>query len=392
MKYDFDEVIDRVHDEHSFSIKWGARFARNTFGVGEMPKDVICLQISDMDYRSAPEIGEDLKKLADSCLFGYSMMNARYYDAVRLWFRERFSWDFAAEDIICTPGTHSAVARCVTKLTAPGDGVMFLTPCYNYHSDVESHGRAYVCVDMLMKDNYYTVDYEALEKACAQEKNTMLLLCNPHNPVGRVFTPAELSRIAEICRKNNVVLVSDEVHCDIVRKDVDYQPVMKVVGPRGVVACTSVSKTFNLAGLNVSNMIISDPELKKRYGYFFNWSSPFGIQGVISAYTKGGPWVEALNEYIDGALTQVIGFFREKMPRVKVRMPEASYILWLDFSAYGLTYEQLEQRFVGQKLLVSYGNEFDVHDGRQWIRLCLPSAKSVLAEACERMYKAFGDK
>lgn len=392
MKYNFDEVIDRVRDEHSFSIKWGARFAQNTFGTKEMPKDVICLQISDMDYRSAPEIAEDLKKLAESGLFGYSMMNSRYYDAVRLWFRERFAWDFAAEDIICTPGTHAAVARCVTKLTAPGDGVMFLTPCYNYHGDVESHGRSYVCVDMLMKDNYYTVDYAALEKACAEEKNTMLLLCNPHNPVGRVFTPEELKRIADICRRHNVVLVSDEVHCDIVRRDVDYQPVMKAVGPEGVVACTSVSKTFNLAGLNVSNMIISDPELKKRYGYFFNWGSPFGIQGVISAYTKGGPWVDALNEYIDGVLTQTVSFFREKMPRVRVRMPEASYILWLDFSAYGLSYEQLEERFVGQKLLVSYGKEFDVHDGRQWIRLCLPSAKSVVFDACERMYKAFENR
>ena len=195
--------------------------------------------------------------------------------------------------------------------------------------------------------------------------------------------------MTEICRKHHVILVSDEVHCDIVIKGVDFQPLMKVVGPEGVIACTAVNKTFNLAGLGMSNMVISDPALKERFGSIFGGGSPFGIQAVISAYTKGGPWVDALNEYIDDLLEYFIGFIHEKMPTVKVRMPEGSYITWLDFTGYGLTDEELREKFKAQRLAVSYGQNFDPGDGKQWIRMCLPSAKSVITEACERLYQAF---
>ena len=389
MKYNFDQVIDRMNDPFSFSAKWSSRSAMRTFGTEELPEDTICLQTADMDYRTAPEVVEDLKKVAEHGIFGYSMMDSRYYEAVCHWFHERFGWDFPAGDIIYTAGTHTAVAECVKRLTDPGDGVIITTPCYSYHGDVEANGRVYVTVDMLCEDNYYTVDYEAFEKACEEERNTMFVLCHPHNPSGRVFTVEELTRMTEICRKHHVIVVSDEVHCDIVRKGVDFQPLMKVVGPEGVVACTAVNKTFNLAGLAMSNMVISDPVLKERFGRIFGFGSPFGIQAVISAYTKGGPWVDALNEYIDDILAYFIGFIQEKMPRVKVRMPEGSYITWLDFTGYGLTDDELADKFKEQHMVVSFGKGFDPSDGKQWIRMCLPSAKSVIMEACERMYRAF---
>ena len=389
MNYQFDEVVDRAHDPYSFSGKWG-NWAARSLGLDKLPDDAICLQTADMDFKAAPEIIEDLKKVAEHGIFGYSMMDDRYTDAVRGWFHDRFGWDFPAEDIVYTAGTHTAVAECVKRLTNPGEGVIVTTPCYSYHGDIEPNGRVFVGVPMLKdEENYYTVDYDAFEKACAVPENTMFVLCHPHNPSGRVFTPEELTRMTEICRKHGVIVVSDEVHCDIVRKGVEFHPLMEVVGPEGVVGCTAVNKTFNLAGLAMSNMVISDPVLKERFGRFFSLPSPFGIQAVISAYTKGGPWVEALNEYLDESLDYVVSFFHEKMPKVKVRMPEGTYILWLDFSGYGLSDEDLEQKFKDQHMVMSFGRGFDVENGGQWLRMCLPSAHSVIREACSRILKAF---
>lgn len=390
-KYNFDEIIDRINDPYSYSMKWmDSPFMAAMNGVDHLPEDRISLVTADMDFKVAPAIIEAMRKVAEHGIYGYSSTTKEYNEAVCHWFKTRQNWEFAPEDITYLPGTHTAVAECVKRLTKPGEGVIVLTPSYSYHGDVDAIGRTYVPVEMFNDNGYYTINFEALEEACAQENNTMFIICHPHNPSGRVFNEEELLKMAEISRKHNVIMVTDEVHGDITRAGITFHPMMKVVGPQGIIALTAVNKTFNLAGLAMTNMIICDPELKEKYGRYFNLPSPFGIAAVIAAYTQGADWVDELNAYLDENIDYVINFIKEKMPRAKCYRPEGGYIIWIDFSGYGLTDEEIKGRvFNKAHLILQGGSNFDSGTGQQWQRACLPSPKSMIVEAFDRLYKAF---
>lgn len=393
-KYNFDEMIDRVNDPYSYSLKWVVSpMTKAMMGMDEIPEDMISLVTADMDFKVAPAIIEAMHKVAEHGIYGYSGVNDEYRNAVCHWFKTRQGWEFKPEDVTYMPGTHTGVEECVKRLTQPGEGVIVLTPSYSYHGDVDKIGRKYVAVEMFNNDGYYTINYEALEEACADENNTMFIICHPHNPSGRVFNEEELTKMAEIARKHNVIMVSDEVHGDITRKGIKFHPMMKVVGPQGLISLTAVNKTFNLAGLAMTNMIICDPEMKEKFGTYFNLPSPFGIAAVIAAYNHGADWVDELNEYLDENLNYVINFIKEKMPRAKCYMPEGGYIIWIDFSGYGLTDEEIKERVAGRAhLLLQGGANFDSGTGQQFQRACLPSPKSVIVEAFDRLYKAFEEK
>ena len=392
MKYNFDEMIDRIGDTYSFASKWQAPdYVLNQLGIYERPENAICLETADMDIKVAPEICEDLHKLVDHGIFGYSAIPQRYRDAVCHWYKTRQDWEFKPEDIYYFPGTHDAIAKCVQRYTKPGEGVIILTPCYGYHSDVEGNGRKYVTVDMINDGNeYFTVDYAAFEKACEDENNTMFIMCHPHNPTGRVFNHEELTTIGDICRKHNVLIVSDEVHSDILRKGQTFEPMMKACGPKGLIACTAVNKTFNLAGLAMTNVIICDPDLKQASEGFYSMPSPFGIQAVISAYTKGAPWVDALNEYIDQTIDECIDYIHTHLPKAHVWRPEGGYSINIDFSGYGLSDDEvIDKIYVKAGVIMNSGLFFDDKRGKQVHRACLPSPKKVCLEALERIAKEF---
>ena len=394
MKYDFDEIIDRIHDPYSFSFKWkNPSYILDTLGIKEIRDDVICLETADMDFRVAPEIIEDLKKLTDHGIFGYSAIPEEYYEAVSGWYKCHQNWEFSKDDIFYCPGTHNAIAECVKTYTKPNEGVIVLTPCYGYHSDVEPQGRKYMEVRMINDGNeYFTIDYEAFEKACEDENNTMFIMCHPHNPTGRVFTHEELNKVADICRRHNVIIVSDEVHSDIIRKGIDFEPMMKACGPKGLIGATAVNKTFNLAGLAMTNLIICDPELKTAGGGMYSMPTPFGIQAVISAYTKGDAWVKALNEYLDENIDVCLEFIKKNLPKVKVIRPEGGYSLNLDFSAYGLSDEEVVKKIYGKAgVVLNSGLFFDDWRKAQVHRACLSSPRAVCLEAIERIAAEFKD-
>jgi len=189
MKYDFNSIIDRKNDEFSFSFKWRKPdYILKSLDIKNIREDAICLETADMDFKVAPEIINDLKKLCDHGIFGYTILTDEYREAVVSWYKRRQNWSFNKEDIYYLPGTHEAVSQCVKRYTKENEGVIVLTPCYGYHSDVDMNNRKYVCVDLLNDGNeYYTIDYEALDKACSDKNNTMLIMCHPHNPTGRVF-------------------------------------------------------------------------------------------------------------------------------------------------------------------------------------------------------------
>ena len=392
MKYEFDEIIDRKKDPFSFSFKWKSPdYILNDLGVREIRDDVICLETADMDFRTAPEIIEDLKALSDHGIFGYSSIPDSYREAVCGWYERRQGWSFSKDDIFYYPGTHDAIAQLVKQYTKEGDGVIVLVPCYGYHGDVEPSGRRYVQVQLINDGReYFTIDYDALEKACRDESNTMLIMCHPHNPTGRVFDHEELNRVADICRKNGVLIVSDEVHSDILRKGQSFEPMMKACGPEGLIACTAVNKTFNLAGLAMTNVIICDPKLKQEGRGFYGMPSPFGIQAVISAYKKGDAWVDALNEYLDLNIDVCLEYISEHLPKAKVIRPEGGYSLNIDFSGYGLSDEEVVERIYGKAgVILNSGLFFDDLRKTQVHRACLSSPRSVCLEAFGRIAKEF---
>ena len=392
MKYEFDEIIDRRNDKYSFSFKWKSPgYILDDLGVKGYRDDVICLETADMDFRVAPEIIEDLKNLCDHGIFGYSTIPASYKEAVCRWYKDRQGWEFSPEDIYYLPGTHEAVAECVKLYTKPTEGVIVLTPCYGYHGDVEANGRKYVSVEMINDGNeYFTIDYEALEKACADENNTMIVMCHPHNPTGRVFTHEELNRVADICRKHDVLIVSDEVHSDIIRKGIVFEPMMKACGSKGLIACTAVNKTFNLAGLAMTNVIISDPELKLQAGDMYSMPTPFGIQAVISAYTRGDAWVDAMNEYVEGNIDACIDYIHTNLPKCRVIRPEGGYSINVDFSDYGLSGEEIVERiYVKAGVILNSGLFFDDRRGKKIHRACLSSPRKMCLEAFERIAEQF---
>ncbi len=394
MKYEFDQIIDRINDEYSFSFKWQSPdYILKDLGVKAVRDDVICLETADMDFKVAPEIVEDMKKLCDHGIFGYSRVPERYYEAICGWYERRQGWKFSPSDIIYFPGTHSAVAELVKKYTKPGEGVIILVPCYGYHDDVEGNGRKYVTVQLINDGNeYFTIDYDAFEKACADENNTMFIMCHPHNPTGRVFTHEELNRVADICRKHNVLIISDEVHSDILRKGQDFEPMMKACGPEGLITCTAVNKTFNLAGLAMTDVVISDPKLKVEAGGFYSMPSPFGIQAVISAYNKGDAWVDALNEYVDQNIDACLDFIHKNLPKAKVMRPEGGYSINIDFSDYGLSDEEVVERIYGRAgVILNSGLFFDDKRGKQVHRACLSSPRAMCLEAFERIAKEFAE-
>jgi len=387
MKYNFDEVVDRIHEEGSYSVKWDDTPERaETFKSETVPEDRLCFFVADMDFRCAPEILDAIQMVARHGVLGYSVTPKAYYDAVCRWMKDRFSLTVKPEQIRCAQGAHAAVIEAIEKLTKPGDGVIVPQPTYYYRSDVTGVNRYYVGCQMKNDNGYYTFDWDAFEKVCKEPQNTMVILMQPHNPTGRLWTEEEIVRIAKICRDNNVIMLCDDVHMDFKRKENKVVPFINVVGPEGIVMITGLGKTFNLAGLFITNIIVQDEKLLEKMGPNRSMISPFSIAACIAAYTKCDEWVDQLNDYIDESIDYVIGRFRSELPKVKVWRPEGTYILWLDFTDCGLTSEELDQRIAGQAhIAMTNGEGMEPPEGTIFRRFCVTSPKSVLKEAMDRL-------
>ena len=340
-KYNFDELIDR---KNTYSAKWFKEgFTKDIF-KGELPEDRICLHVADMDFKCPPQIIQAMHDIANEGIYGYCCTPDEYYEAVINWYARRMNFFFKKDEIFYMNGTHNAIARCIEKFSKEKQGVIVLTPSYSYHGDIEPLNRVFVPVGMINDNGYYTIDFEAFKKACEDENNTVMILCNPHNPTGRVFNEEELRQIGKICKENNVLVISDEVHSDLIRKGVKFYPAINVMGEENVIVATAVNKTFNLAGLQMTNLIIKDKKLKKAFENDFLCPTPFGIKAVIAAYNLAEDWVDELNEYLDQSIDEVISYIHENLDKCVVCRPEGSYILWLDFSKYNLSDEIIREK------------------------------------------------
>lgn len=385
---DFDTVIDRK----------GTRSLKYDFAVRRgKPKDVLPLWVADMDFQTSSYITEALEDMVKHGVFGYSESEEHYFGAVQNWMERHYNWHMKESWMTKTPGIVFALAMAVKAYTQENDTVLIQPPVYYPFKEVveDNHRRLVNNTLVLGGDGTYTIDYEDFEKKIIEENVKLFILCNPHNPVGRVWTKEELERLGDICLKHGVFVVSDEIHADFVfeRKHTVFSEVKEAYRDISMI-CTSPSKTFNIAGLQISNIFISNPEKATAFrrqvaaaGY-----SQVGLPGLVAceaAYRHGDEWLEGVLAYIKANAEFTRAYLQEHLPRVKMTKLEGTYLVWLDFRDYGLTDKELDEKILNQACLwLDSGAVFGkCGEGFQRINIACP--RKTLHQALDRLIDVF---
>ena len=388
MKYDFDSVIDR---RNTYSIKY------DPVSRGK-PEDVLPMWVADMDFSAPPCVQDALSSRAQHGIFGYSEPDTAYFSAVHNWFKERFNWDVERKWLTVTPGVVNALYIAVRAFTEPGDGVVVQQPVYYpFNSAVKQTGRQLLVNELVYSEGVYSIDFDDFEKLIKQAK--LFILCNPHNPVGRVWTRDELVRMGEVCLRYGVTVIADEIHQDFIFKDYRHLVFADLDRrfPEITITCTSPSKTFNLAGLLHANIFISNEALRAKFKREYSncgLSQP-GIMGLAScqaAYTGGAEWVDELINYLSGNMSLIDEFLRTNIPKIKLVKPEGTYLAWLDFSALGLSSGELVNAVTNKaKLWLNDGPSFG-RGGSGFQRMNAACPRSVLQNGLERLRNLKGER
>ena len=384
----FDKITSR---KNTFAIKYDLAEARNK------PADVISLWVADMDFPTAPCILKALKKQAHHGIFGYSRPDKRYYDAVENWFRQRHNFELQKEWIVNTPGVVFAIAAAIRAFTKEGEGVLIQKPVYYpFFNTIKSLNRRVVNNPLFLRNGHYEIDFEDFEKKIVEENVKLFVFCSPHNPGGRVWTKTELERLSEICLRHNVLVVSDEIHSDITfgeHHHTVYASLSEKAAQNSII-CTSPSKTFNLAGLQFSNIIIPNPKIRlalKKEIECTGYDEPnvMGIVAAIAAYSDGEKWFEEAKSYIQKNMEFTKQFIKEKLPKVQVMDSEGTYLLWLDFSALGLSDSEIDDIIVNKaKVWLDRGTMFG-EEGEYFQRINVATPRPILEKALDRIAMAF---
>ncbi len=382
MIYDFDRVINR---KHTNCIKY------DFMEEFHKPEDVMSLWVADMDFQTDEAIQKRLNEVVAQGIYGYTAVKTSYYDAVSNWFEKRFGWRPQKDWMIKTPGIIFALNAAVQVYTEPGEAVLIQTPVY-YHfgKAVINNERKLVTNALQLVNGRYEIDFEDLEQKIMQEDVKMMILCSPHNPVGRVWTKEELNRIGEICIRHDVIIAADEIHCDIIYPGQTHTVMASVseeIAARCVI-CTAPSKTFNLAGLQTSNIMIPDLALRKR---FLKWlrkiglndPNMMGLAACEAAYTFGEEWLEALKVYLQGNLDTVRAYIEASLPGITLIEPEGTYLIWLDCRALGYTDKELNQKVLEAGLWLDGGSMFG-EEGEGFMRVNIACPRAELMRAMER--------
>ncbi len=382
-KYDFDELVER---RGTGCVKWD-----------EGPShDVIPLWVADMDFKAAPAIQEAVRKRAEHGVFGYTVVGDDYFEAIISWFQRRHNWTIRREEILYTTGVVPAMSVAIKALTMPGEKVLILSPDYNcFFSSVRNNGCEVLETILLRNDDTFEVDYEDFEMKCADEKTTVFLLCNPHNPCGRVWTKTELERMNDICMRHGVKVVSDEIHCELIMPGYKFQPFAAVSEQcrQNSVILNSPSKPFNIAGLQAANIICAQPEWRRRLDRAININevcdlNPFGPVALIAAYNESEDWLDALREYLWGNYQTLCAFATEHLPKWKVCHLEGTYLPWVDITATEMTSQAYCDCLLSEaKVWVNPGTMYGPDSGEGYIRLNIACPRSRLLEALERIVK-----
>lgn len=395
MVYDFDKPIDR---RGSYSAKWDGISLFPAMGVSERgDAETLPLFTADMDFQCPESVKTEILKVAEHNLYGYTTLHPElggpYYEAVINWFHRRHGWDIHPEEIQYVDGTITAIRHAVLAFSKPGDGVLINRPIYTpFTKIIQGTGRQVVNSPLINTDGYYTVDFDDFERKAALPTTTCCILCSPHNPTGRVWSKDELVRMYDICTRHHVLVIVDEIHGDLIRRDQVFLPLGTLVDGDNMVICTAANKTFNMAGLKATNVVIKNPDLRQRYaaqtGMVF--LSPFTIAATIGAYNGGEEWLEQLKTYLDGSFDWTLQFIQEHLPKVKCVRPEGTYILWMDFRGYGLSAEEIHTKiYRDANVVLEGGTMFDPEGGSGFERICLSTRRAIIQEAFQRIARQF---
>lgn len=388
MKFDFDTVVNR---KNTNAIKYDLAKKRGK------PEDAVSLWVADMDFPTAPCIQKAVAEKAAHGIWGYSRPDNRYYDALKKWYKERHNFEVQNEWVVNTPGVCFALATAVKAFTKEGESVLIQKPVYYpFFNIINSLQRKVVNSSLILKNNHYEIDFDDFERKIVQENVKMFILCSPHNPGGRVWTKQELQKISEICLAHNVLVVSDEIHSDITfgsNVHTVYGSLSEQALKNSII-CTAPSKSFNLAGLQFSNIFIADEKLRKAFskeldktGY--DEPSVFGIVAATAAYSEGADWFDSVKSYIWENILFAKKYIEENASRIKVLVPEGTYLLWLDFSKTGLSDSEINDRVLNKaKVWLDSGSMFG-KEGEKFQRINCATPRIILEDALKRICSHF---
>ncbi len=386
-KYNFDELIDR---KGTGTMKWdklGKQFGSD---------DLLPLWVADMDFRAPQPVIDAIVSRARHGIFGYTRIKDSYYESIISWYRRRYKWDLNREWFVFTPGVVPAIILVIRALTRPGDGVIVQSPVYYpFYESVELNGRHIINNPLKLVKGRYEMDFEDLERKTKDPRARLLILCNPHNPVGRVWNRDELKKLGEICNRNGVTVIADEIHSDLRYPDIPFTNYASISDEfaQNSITCTAASKTFNLAGLQISNIIIPNRMLRQKYENIVDSAkavrpNSFAADAVEAAYNYGEEWLEELLEYLKGNLEYMKQFFSENVPEVKVIEPEGTYLVWLDFRTIEPDSKKLEKMMLGDaKVALDEGYIFR-EGGEGFERINIACPRKTLNKALKQISEA----
>ncbi|MDR1572467.1 MAG: pyridoxal phosphate-dependent aminotransferase [Clostridiales Family XIII bacterium] len=390
MEYDFDEIIDR---RNTSSLKYDFAKERG------MPEGLLPLWVADMDFRAPPEALSAMREKLEHGVFGYSVADAAYYEALAGWFMRGFGYRVEREWVVTSPGVVFAAVAAIRAFTSEGEGVLIQRPVYYPFSQmIRANGRVVVNSPLVESDGRYSIDFDDLERKIADNRVRLFILCSPHNPVGRVWTRGELERLGEICLKHSCIVLSDEVHCDFVYPGHRHTPLASISPEfaENTLTCTAPSKTFNLPGLQVSNTIIQNAALRAKFARAarstgFEEMNIFGLVACQSAYAHGEGWLDALLAYLAGNLGLLRSFLSESLPKARLVEPEGTYLAWMDFRGFGLSPEELDRMMVERAGLWLDGGTIFGEEGAGFQRINIACPRAALRQALERLAAAFAE-
>jgi cystathionine beta-lyase len=381
MIYNFDEIIPR---RHTNSVKWDEA----------TQDDIIPLWVADMDFRVLPQITDALRQRVDHGVFGYTHVPDSYYESVIRWFKDRHGLQGVKQsDIIYTSGVVPAISAIVRGLTLPGDKVLVQTPVYNcFFSSICNQGCIVEENHLIYQNNTYVVDWDDFEKKCSDSRVRIFLLCNPHNPAGRVWKKEELLRMGEICRKHNVFVISDEIHCELVMPGNEYTPFASLSDGflNNSATCVAPTKAFNIAGLQIANVIVKDRMKRERIDRAINIHevcdvNPFGVVATEAAYTEeGAEWLRQLNTYIFANYQFLCDFFSKHFPSLEVVKLEGTYLVWVDCSSLGKSSTEIVNKLYRHGVWMNDGAIYGENKG-SFIRINIACPRKILEEGLLRM-------
>ncbi len=387
--YDFNTCPDR---RNASSYKYMDMLEKNP----EVPEGIIPLSVADMEFKNAPEIAEGLTEYLKNTVLGYTAPSEGFLDAIVKWLDKRHSYKIEKEWIAVSDGVVPAIADLIRATTDPGDGVIILSPVYYpFKKSIERNNRRVVEVDLINDGEKYTIDFEALEKASADKETKLIIFCNPHNPVGRVWTREELQKVNDICVRNGIFIIDDEIHNDLIMPGYEHTVMANVAGDtcKHMAVCVAPSKSFNLAGMQTSAVIIPDPAVRKAFVRsrgkgFRDAVNILGMEACRVAYTRCEKWLDECIETINSNAIYFREFMNKHFPEVIVYPLEGTYLIWCDFNAWGLSPEDLEKFMINEALLFTDEGYVFGDAGKGYERFNLACPRYVIEDALNRLLEA----